>query len=75
MSNMNAAREILDVEAAALILGCSISHLSNILNSKVEGVPPIPHVRAGRRRMIRRSSLMIWFEQQEIAQMGAGKRC
>ena len=61
------AKEILDVKSAAKILGCSISHISNILNGKVEGVPPIPHVRAGRLRLIRREALMRWFEDQEQA--------
>ena len=61
------AKEILNVKGAARILGCSISHVSNILNGKVEGVPPIPHVRAGRLRLIRREALMRWFEQQENA--------
>jgi excisionase family DNA binding protein len=61
------AKEILDVKSAAKILGCSASHISNILNGKVEGVPPIPHVRAGRLRLIRRAALMRWFEDQEQA--------
>jgi hypothetical protein len=58
-------RAILDVKGAAAVLGCSASHISNILNGKVEGVPPIPHVRAGRLRLIRRAALMHWFERQE----------
>jgi excisionase family DNA binding protein len=61
------AREILGVKGAAKILGCSASHVSNILNGKVGGVPPIPHVRAGRLRLIRREALMRWFEDQERA--------
>lgn len=63
--------EILHVKAAARLLGCSPSHLSNILNGKVDGVPPIPHVRAGRLRLIRRESLMRWFEEQETIQVGS----
>lgn len=42
------SREILDVKGAAQILGCSPSHVSNILNGRIAGVPPIPHIRAGR---------------------------
>lgn len=59
--------EILDVKGAAKILGCSMSHVSNMLNGKVDGVQPIPHVRAGRLRLIRRQALMRWFEEQEHA--------
>ena len=59
------ATEILDVKGAAKILGCSVAHVSNMLNGKVDGVEPIPHVRAGRLRLIRREALMRWFEEQE----------
>lgn len=47
-------REIMDIKAAANYLGVSRSHLSHILAGKVAGVPAIPHVRAGRRALIRR---------------------
>ena len=59
-------KEILDIQGAADYLGVSRSHVSHILAGKVPGVPPIPHVRAGRRTLIRRDSLEQWFEQQEI---------
>ena len=61
------AIEILDAKGAAKILGCSVAHVSNMLNGKVDGVEPIPHVRAGRLRLIRRQALMRWFEEQEHA--------
>jgi transcriptional regulator with XRE-family HTH domain len=64
-------REILDVKAVARVLGCSISHVSNILNGKVAGLPPIPHVRAGRLRLVRREVLMRWFQDREAE---AGRR-
>ena len=64
-------REILDVRAVARVLGCSISHVSNILNGKVAGLPPIPHVRAGRLRLVRREALMRWFQDREAE---AGRR-
>ena len=60
---MNTNREILDVKGAAQVLGCSVAHVSNMLNGKVAGVPPMPHVRAGRLRLIRRGALMRWFER------------
>jgi integrase len=64
-------QKILDVKGAAALLGCSVSHVSNILNGRVEGVPRIPHVRAGRLRLIRLDSLMRWFEEQESAAKGS----
>jgi excisionase family DNA binding protein len=66
--------DILDVKGAAKILGCSVSHVSNMLNGRVDGVPPIPHVRAGRLRLIRRQALMHWFEEQEHASQAVVRR-
>lgn len=71
---MNTEREILDVKGAAQVLGCSVSHISNMLNGKVDGVPPIPHVRAGRLRLIRREALMCWFAEQEESSKGSRKQ-
>jgi excisionase family DNA binding protein len=68
---MKTEEEILNVKETAQVLGCSTAHVSNILNGKVEGVPPIPHVRAGRLRLIRRAALMRWFEEQEHTSNGS----
>jgi excisionase family DNA binding protein len=67
-------KEILDVKGAAKLLRCSPAHLSNILNGKVKGLPPIPHVRAGRLRLIRRQKLMEWVEQRELASQDVAQR-
>ncbi len=58
-------REIMDIRTAANYLGVSRSHLSHILAGKVPGVPVIPHVRAGRRALIRRAVLDGWLLEQE----------
>ena len=58
-------REIMDIKAAASYLGVSRSHLSHILAGKVAGVPAIPHVRAGRRALIRRVVIDQWLLEQE----------
>ena len=58
-------REIMDIKAAANYLGVSRSHLSHILAGKVPGVPAIPHVRAGRRALIRRAVIDRWMLEQE----------
>jgi excisionase family DNA binding protein len=62
-------REILDIKAAAEYLGVSRSHLSHLLAGRVAGVPAIPHVRAGRRALIRRTVIDQWIQDQE---QGAG---
>jgi hypothetical protein len=67
-------REILDIKAAAHYLGVSRSHLSHILAGKVPGIPAIPHVRAGRRALIRRSVIDRWLvEQEHLTPTGVGE--
>ena len=68
----NLHREILDINAAADYLGVSRSHLSHLLAGKVPGVPPIPHVRAGRRALIRRAVIDRWLLEQEHSIAMAG---
>ena len=75
MSASNSAlayREILDIKAAANYLGVSRSHMSHILAGKVPGVPAIPHVRAGRRALIRRAVIDRWLLEQEHGPVPAG---
>jgi excisionase family DNA binding protein len=62
---ISALREIIGIDEAANFLGCSRMHVSNLLRGKVRGLPRIPHVRAGRRRLIRREALIEWFREQE----------
>ena len=66
--------EIMGMRAAAAYLGVSRSHLSHLLAGKIPGVPAIPHVRAGRRALIRRAMIDHWLiEQEHAAPVGAGK--
>lgn len=66
---------IFDVQAAANYLSCSKSHLSNILNGKVPNVPPIPHVSAGRKKLIRQAAIDEWIKSQEAASLEGTPRC
>ena len=56
---------ILTLAEAATVLRCSKSHLSNLLNGKVLGMPPLPTVRVGRRVLFRLESLEDWLGQVE----------
>lgn len=58
--------EILDLKGAAKVLGVSKAHISKMLNGLVVGLPPIPHVRAGRSVRVRRGTLLEWFRQAEV---------
>lgn len=57
--------DVLTVREAAQILRCSTAHLSHVLNGKVPGVPPLPHIELGRRKLIRRASLDEWMQAVE----------
>ena len=62
----NAIRhEILTMVEAAAILRCSKAHLCHLLQGKVQGVPLLPFVAIGRRKLIRRIALMRWIESVE----------
>lgn len=53
------------MKTAATYLGVSRSHLSHMLAGRVPGIPAIPHVRAGRRALIRRAVIDEWLLEQE----------
>lgn len=57
--------EVLTLAEAARILRCSKAHLCNVLNGRVSGLLPLPHIRVGRRKLIRRASLMGWMAALE----------
>lgn len=54
--------EVLTLKQAADYLRISKAHISNILNGKVRGVPPLRHARAGRRILIKRAWADEWLE-------------
>lgn len=58
-------REILNLREAAAFLGVSVAHMGHLCDGRVKGTPAIPHARAGRRRLILRSVLLAWVEEQE----------
>ena len=58
-------QRILTFSEAAAFLRFSKSHLSNVLNSKVRGIPPMPNIRVGRRVLFRRESLEQWLSNME----------
>jgi hypothetical protein len=41
-------------------LRCSKAHISNLINGKVSGVPVLPTIALGRRKLVRRSTLEHW---------------
>lgn len=57
--------EVLTIKEAAAVLRCSKAHVQNLLAGKVDGVPLLPYIPLGRRKLIRRESLLRWMEKAE----------
>jgi hypothetical protein len=58
--------ELLTIAESAVILRCSKAHVSNLIAGKIPGVPCLPYVPLGRRKLIRRSALARWMEIAEV---------
>lgn len=56
---------MLTVPEVARELRCSKAHVHNLINGKVRGAQPLPSVRMGRRRLVRRSTLDEWIAASE----------
>ena len=56
---------ILTLEEVAAILRCSKAHLCNVINGKMAGLPALPHITLGRRKLVRRAALERWLERVE----------
>ena len=63
--------EVLTVADVAKLLRCSKAHICKIINGQVRGTPPIPSISVGRRKIIRKDSLLRWMSQHEDASLGS----
>jgi hypothetical protein len=61
--------DILTMDEAARWLRFSKAHLSHVVNGKVRGLPPLPCIQIGRRKLIRRESLLKWVERAEAPEV------
>ena len=72
--------DLLTLTDVANLLHCSKAHVGKAVAGKVEGCTQIPSISLGRRKLVRRVTLMDWIEHNErntIATSlgsGAGKR-
>lgn len=62
-----ATADVLTIKEAAVVLRCSKAHLQNLLAGRIRGTPPLPFIPIGRRKLIRRDSLLRWMERVENA--------
>jgi len=58
--------DLLTMREVAKLLHCSKAHVCNAIAGKVRGCPPIPAVSLGRRKLVRRESLLHWIEENEV---------
>lgn len=58
----NPHQPVMNLRQAAAYLQVSKAHLSNVINGKVPGVPPVRSFRVGRRLLIKREWIDEWLE-------------
>jgi excisionase family DNA binding protein len=61
----SASHDVLTVPEVADQLRCSKAHVHNLINGKVRGARPLPALRLGRRRVVRRAGLEDWIKANE----------
>ena len=59
--------DLLTLADVAELLRCSKAHACRAVAGRVPGCPPIPAVSLGRRKLVRRASLLSWIERNEQA--------
>ena len=59
--------DLLTLAEVAKLLHCSKAHVSNAVSGRVPGCIPIPVVALGRRKLVRRNTLMFWIQTNERA--------
>jgi excisionase family DNA binding protein len=61
VQNQSPSSSVLSLKDAADYLRVSKAHLSNVINGKVHGVPPVRSFRLGRRILIKREWIDEWL--------------
>jgi len=59
--------DLLTLTDVAKLLRCSKAHVSKAVAGRVPGCPPIPVVSLGRRKLVRRTTLLAWISENEGA--------
>lgn len=59
--------DLMTLSEVAELLHCSKAHVSKAVAGLVHGCPAIPAVSLGRRKLVRRASLLSWIEHNEHA--------
>src|SRR5438034_11524623 len=59
--------DLLTLPQVAALLHCSKAHICKAIAGRVPGCSPIPAIRLGRRKLVRRQSLLSWISSNERA--------
>jgi hypothetical protein len=59
--------DLLTLAEVAQLLHVSRAHVTNAVAGRVRGCIPIPTISLGRRKLVRRETLVQWIEQNERA--------
>ena len=62
MQEAQEPQAVLTIRDVASLLRCSKTHVSNVINGKVPGIPRLAHISMGRRKLVRREWLDQWLE-------------
>jgi excisionase family DNA binding protein len=62
---MTSEATILTLKQVAQILHCSKTHVTNVVNGKVSGLPRLTHISLGRRKLVRKEWLDQWMEENK----------
>ena len=57
--------DLLTTDEVARELRCSKAHVSKAIAGKLPNVTPLPVISMGRRKLVRRSALFKWIEENE----------
>jgi excisionase family DNA binding protein len=65
MTNAQDLQAVLTIRDIASILKCSKTHVANVINGKVSGIPRLAHIAVGRRKLVRREWFHQWLEESK----------
>ena len=63
--------DLLTLSEVAELLHCSKAHIGKAVAGRLVGCAAIPSVSLGRRKLVRRASLLLWIENNERAPIAA----
>jgi hypothetical protein len=71
MSTLSDKFDLLTLSDVAQLLHCSKAHVGKVIDGRIPGCAAIPCIRLGRRKLVRRESLVGWLERNEADKIEA----